>query len=457
MTTPQPYSFECRMGADGWCNNREHPRYYHEYPHGHHQHHQQGHVKTYPQGGGRQGGSAGGGYTQPQQTPLTTTPEQQQQQQYQQDYSEYQTGYEEYYGQQDYGYGYGYGENYEQQLQQQPLQTQAKEKPLSKKEETLSPLAARFARFSKMNDVELAQVAPIKYLNVAFEAVIDFTPGSMIAKDNTVIDGGELTYSRRKQNLTLMSATCEPHIYQKSLARNDLVQQLEVSITGNYPKRLLLSFPTIKKIDKEGFRNGADHVNFTIPQGVLKPDKPYTMNIERNVTNGMVGYATVFEDPSPDNMSQSISNRRDGTSLLPLNHAVVHYWNVEHATDGLAKTEKDIIPGLGMDILMKTTDVNKFLEIAQKGVSNKISLGNVTSDIAMVLSPIEPIELQQFNLNAVAQGKPQKAFAGFADPAVMWGKNFTLEQKNGYLNTTYHLDVTIKAKYVKLDADAELF
>ena len=164
----------------------------------------------------------------------------------------------------------------------------------------------------------------------------------------------------------------------------------------------------------------------------------------------------MFDDPSPDNMIESISNRKDGTSLLPLNHPVVHQWNLAHATDGLAKTEKDIIPTLAPDIQMKTSDIDHFLPIAKKAVSSNISLANVTSDIALVVSPIQPFELQRYNQRATEEGKPTRPFTGFADPGVVLGPNYTAEQKNAHQGTRYTLYINATAKYVKLDANAEL-
>lgn len=317
-------------------------------------------------------------------------------------------------------------------------------------------LPPHLARFKNMSQQELEAPAKLKFQTVVFEASREIRMSQLLGKDMKLKNNGTIVFSRENGHLEPIQATCQKHVFGVPLTqtRNDLVSSVEVKIWGNYNKKLLVSIPTISAIGDEHFRDAANHVNFTIPAGSLSENKPYTVNFERDITNGQIAFATVFDSPSPDTMDAGIAHVAGrGISYVPLNHAIVHYWNADPVNKDNILTEETVDVSPTGDIIMETTDVEKYLTIAKKGVNSNLSLGNVTTDTKVVISACEPTESKQMTLRANANGalKQVTPFMGLADANYYLGKNATQTAKDRFLDTPFRFDMELTFKYVKLD------
>ena len=317
-------------------------------------------------------------------------------------------------------------------------------------------LPPHLARFKNMTQQELEEPAKLKLQTVVFEASREIRMSQLLGKDMKLKNNGTVVFSRENGHLEPIQATCQKHVFGVPLtqARNDLVSGVEVKIWGNYNKKLLVSLPTIGAIGDEHFRDGANHVNFTIPAGSLSENKPYTVSFERDITNGQIAFATVFDSPSPDTMDAGIAHVAGrGISYVPLNHAIVHYWNADPANRDNILTEETVDVSPNGDIIMETTNVEKYLTIAKKGVNSNLSLGNVTTNTMVVISACEPTESKQMTLRANANGasKQVTSFMGLADSNYYLGKNATQTAKDRFLDTPFRFDMELTFKYVKLD------
>ena len=221
---------------------------------------------------------------------------------------------------------------------------------------------------------------------------------------------------------------------------------------------MIVSFPTVDAIGTEFFRGKAPYVNYTIPAGALDENKVYEFIFERNITNGVIAFANVFKSPSPDTMDNTIVHCKGrGYSLVPYDHAIIHYYNQDHLNDGKAITENSIIgSNLDQDVKIPTDEVMKYLEIAKNGNAQKFSFGNVTTDMIVVLSVPEPTEskVSAMRLNGNTKDSKKSAsstFKGFADSDYFLGKNASVKEKEKFMDTPFKFDMRITCEYVKLD------
>ena len=425
---PQSDAFEWGWGRDRYGNKvwMKHPRKY--YPH---------HRRPILQiGNGADNGNNSNTYNGNQQ---------QQQQQQQQEYYAEDDYSDEGYGAFDDGGEYDAQDNNQNDGQFQGMASSVD----SLKDKT--PL--HHAMFANMSNEELAMPAKVKFETVIFEASREIRMSQLIGKDMKLKNNGTLTFSRENGHLEPISATCKKHVIGApiSQARNDLVSEIGLEIYGNYSKKLLVSIPTIGAIGDEYFRDGANHVNFTIPAGALSLTTPFKVSLKRDITNNQIAFATVFDSTSPDTMEADIAHVKGRDfSYVPLTHSIMHYWNRDHPESAI--TEETADPSLGGDVKMKTADVMKYLEIAKQSVSSKLSLGNVTTNAMVVISACEPTEskmsLRSKEGSALKQATP---FMGLADANYYLGKGASENAKSRFLDTPFQFDMTLTFKYVKLD------
>lgn len=310
-----------------------------------------------------------------------------------------------------------------------------------------------YSPLQDMTDEEFMKPADIKWATVTFEAGRHIAPISMLDDKGQLKNKGNIVFALTNEHLTPINAsvkrdffgltanTAAPPSPQQLAAKNDLVSYLEVSIMSSYRGKMLISFPTVPAIGEELYRNGANHVNYTIPAGVLSEDKPYVFTaLNREIPFGSLAYSTGFDSAAPDMMESSITHVQGrGYSLVPFNHPIVLYYNKDHMDKPI--TEENCLAHLGNDVQMATDDVMHYLDVAKNTVGSKLSLGNITTNFAVLLSAIEPTDFKS------TQKRP---FLGFAD-TWMLGKNATAQQREAHLKTKHSFDITVKAGYFKLD------
>ncbi len=360
---------------------------------------------------------------------------------------------QDYYEQENYGEDYGgsFDEEYADQFQQQQQQTLPLQKQVAS-----TPLSQKHDVFAKMTDAELALPANVEFHTVTYEASREITPSQLIGKDMKLKNEGKLVFSLANKHLEPIQATCRKDVYgvTNSKARNDLVKKVKISLTGNYNKKLLISLPTISAIGTELWRDGANHINFTVPAGALSDGKTFTVEYERPIPNGVIAFANVFDAPTPDQMEESIVHVKGRDySLVPFTHSIIHYWNADHMNDGLAHTEETLDEKLGGDVRMLTSDVMKYLEIAKNGVNETVSLGNVTTDTMILLSACEGSESKLMTLRSNKDGTQtaKTQFMGLADANYYLGKNASGPAKERFMETPLRFDMTATFEYLKLD------
>jgi hypothetical protein len=335
-----------------------------------------------------------------------------------------------------------------QQIEQQQPQQKQFSAPVGGPLVPYSPL-------QDMTDEEFMKPADIKWATVTFEAGRHIAPISMLDEKGQLKNKGNIVFALTNQHLTPISASVKRDFFglgnaatgvpqpsaQQLAAKNDLVSYLEVSIMSSYKGKMLISFPTVPSIGEELYRNGANHVNYTIPAGVLSEDKPYVFTaLNREIPFGSLAYSTNFDSAAPDMMESSITHVQGrGYSLVPFNHPIVLYYNKDHMDKPI--TEENCLAHLGNDVQMATDDVMHYLEVAKNTVGSKLSLGNITTNFAVLLSAIEPTDFKSTQ---------KREFLGFAD-TWMLGKNASAQQREAHLKTKHSFDITVKAGYFKLD------
>lgn len=372
---------------------------------------------------------------------------------------------EDFYGD-DYYYDDGYSFEDDEAYAQQEQAAQQQQQSVEEQNPHLSALAAKHAPYQAMTDDELLQDAKLKYDTIVHEADRSISPGQLLDKNMTMKNNGEIVFSIANGHLVPVSGTCKKDIplsrENRSDLKNDLVESITVSMTSNFPKKLLVSFPNIASIGDEFFRGDAKHVVHTIPAGALSENKPYEFTFKRTITNGIAAFAATYDSPSPDSMNSSICDTGRGYCLVPFTHSIIHYYNKDHQNDGLAITEDKLNATLGGDVKMDKKDVDKYIEIAKNGINEKISLGNVTSDMKVVLSVPAPTShtvmssrLNAANTNKELSGKLQApTFLGFADVNYILGKDAGEGARERFMKTPFKFDMTIKVNYLKLDGRA---
>lgn len=360
-------------------------------------------------------------------------------------------------------YSNSYDEEYDQQLDQNYGAAPVVEKPQQQQQgfqsQAITAQQTQHEIFANMSKEELKNPANVKFRNVTFEASRTIRPRQLINKvDNTLKNGGQVVFSLQNGHLEPVEASNKGDVYGVALneSRQDLVKRVTLSLTSNYNKKLLVSLPTIGAIGSELFRNAADHVNFTIPAGALNEKVPYVKVFEREVPNGVIAFTNFYNSPSHEAMESTIAHVKNrGFSYVPFKNGIIHYWNRDHMTDGLAFLEENLDPELNGDVKMLTSDVMKYLEIAKSAVSEKISLGNVTTDAKVVLSACEGTESKQYTLRANKEGQAltsqMKSFMGLADADHHLGKDASQTQKDRFMDSPFKFDLTITFDYIKLD------
>ena len=406
-----------------------------------------------------------GGYAQ--QAPMGNFAAQPQQQQDNQGYG--QDAYDDYYDEQQgvagdyyddyYSYDEDEGAYGAPQAQQQQQQVAAPQNPF------LAELAAKHAPYQDFSDEQLTQEAKVKYDTIEHKGVRTVIPKQFLDANGKLKNQGNVilalsngylqpSFATRKSDVVSTTERMK-NLTKGPLTKNDLVESFTIEITSNFPQELDVSFPNIPLIDDEFYGENVAHVKHTIPAGALLKG-PYSWTFKRTITNGIIAFTDIYESPAPDTMESSISTLKNGYSLVPFRHAVVYYWNKEHATDGKAILESQLEPVLDGNVKMLTTDVEKFLKIAGEGVSGKISLGNVTSDIMVMLSVPEPSEhaVMRHRMAAKAATGDLKQvapeFKGFADANYILGANAAKEGAvKRFMEERYTFAVKMRSNYLK--------
>lgn len=309
--------------------------------------------------------------------------------------------------------------------------------------------------FASMADIDLQKPAKFQTQTVVFEASREYTPSQFFDSNGNLKADGKLIFSASKNHLKPIRATCQADVYgvTPSDVREDLVSEVELKIWGNYNKKLLISIPTIGALEGEHFREAADHVNFTVPANTLALDKPYILTYNRDdvITNGTLAFANSYKSTSPDVMDKDIAHVNGrGISYVPWNHSIMHYYNMDHANDGLAVFEEPPADMKG-DVIIQTKDVMTYLAYAKQSVAKVVSLGNVTNAPQIVIEACEPQERINMASRLSENGAAAlPKFTGLADAMCYYGKAYNEEKQVTYMNKLFNFEMVATFKYAKL-------
>ena len=378
-------------------------------------------------------------------------------------------GDEEYDEEYDYGVEEGdfYGD--EQQTGEEQYEEQQVDEVAMNTNPYYAELEARHAPFSNLSPEDLLKTANVKWDTIEYEVEHAFRPRALLTKEGELKGDGSFSFSVENGYLVARSASNEDDIpldrFKLQKMENDLVQSIEVSIRSDFPKKLVLSFPTVRKIGKEYFR-GESHVCRTIDEGLLNMAKPVDFAFKRDINMGIIAFTHTYDgtSTSTEHLAADIvrMNQRGrlGDCIVPIDHVIVHYFNNDPVNISKKITQVDLLPNMGKNIVMSKDVVDKYLKIAEENIGNKVSLGNVTSNMIVKLSVPEPpasvMARERFNAAQKQHtGKklaaPPAQWKGFAEYRHVLGVNASDESIKQYLDTPIPFHMVVSVKYIKLD------
>lgn len=301
----------------------------------------------------------------------------------------------------------------------------------------------------ELTEQQLVQEADVHFDEILHTGVKTFKPRHFSGKHNGEIKNeGHLIFAvnpsgKHKPSLEIFSGSNEDDYGSHTKpGRHDLVKEIALTLTTDYPGSLVISFPTVAPIGKQFYGKGVKHVRALIPAGVIEPNKAYTkVMLERRINNAQLLYNNKYPIASEhSSVEAGILFTRHDEAIFSLKHQLVYFYNKDHPMDPIDAPS----PGFETtnEVKLPRKLAEKYNAMAQQTIPSKISLGDVTHNMQIAIAPHCP-----------------NGFANIEYPLSFMPREAGMtrkQQQEKYLDTDYTFTLSSTTKYIKLDKEIEL-